>query len=330
MKLLTTITLSSVALTTCLAMTGCDKKPATTTQATSPSSTTANSNNANAITVTHKLGTTTITKQPIKVAALDMNEVDFLDQLNIPIAGMVKDFVPHFLEKYKNDNSIEDLGSIVQPNIEKVNALKPDLILMTPLHSKSYAELSQIAPTIHYDVDYKDSNDQIGTIKKHLLMLGKIFNKQDLAQQKANELDAKLQEVKQITTNRPEKALIVMHNNGSFSNFGVKSRYGFVFNEFGVKPASEATEENLHGEPISSEFINKADPDILYIIDRTAVMEHRPIINADSVSNPLLKQTKAWKNGHVVFVDADAWYTTAASPTSIKIMIDDVIKGYKK
>lgn len=328
MKLLTTITLPSLALTTCLAITGCDKKPAT-TQTNQPTSATATSN-TKAITITHKLGTTTITKQPTKVAALDMNEVDFLEQLNVPIEGMVKDFIPHFLEKYKNDNNIEDLGSIVQPNIEKIHALKPDLILMTPLHSKSYDELSQIAPTIHYDVDFKTSNDQISTIKNHLLTLGKIFNKQDLAQQKANEIDTKLHQVKQVTANRPEKALIVMHNNGAFSNFGTKSRYGFVFNEFGVKSASTATQENLHGEPISSEFINQADPDILYIIDRTAVMEHRPVINAESVNNPLLKQTKAWKNGHVVFVDADAWYTTAASPTSIKIMIDDVIKGYNK
>lgn len=44
----------------------------------------------------------------------------------------------------------------------------------------------------------------------------------------------------------------------------------------------------------------KADPDILYIVDRTAVMEHRSNINAASVENPLLRQTKAWKNGRVI------------------------------
>ncbi|ENT2823364.1 ferric anguibactin-binding protein, partial [Acinetobacter baumannii] len=44
---------------------------------------------------------------------------------------------------------------------------------------------------------------------------------------------------------------------------------------------------------------------------------------------PLLRQTKAWKNGRVIFVDADAWYTTAASPTSLKIVMEDVKKGYQ-
>ena len=86
---------------------------------------------------------------------------------------------------------------------------------------------------------------------------------------------------------------------------------------------------SLHGQPISNEFIHQADPDILYVIDRTAVMERRPALNAQSLSNPLLRQTKAWKNGRVVFVDAQAWYVTAASPTSLRIVVDDVLKGYQ-
>ena len=88
-------------------------------------------------------------------------------------------------------------------------------------------------------------------------------------------------------------------------------------------------EASLHGQPISSEFINQTDPDILYIIDRTAVMEGKPIIDAQHLANPLLRQTKAWKNGKVVFVDADAWYITSASVTSLQIVIDDILKGYQ-
>lgn len=52
------------------------------------------------ITIVHKLGTTVIDRRPQRVAVLDMNEVDFLDQLGVPVAGMVKDYVPHFLKRY--------------------------------------------------------------------------------------------------------------------------------------------------------------------------------------------------------------------------------------
>jgi iron complex transport system substrate-binding protein len=283
------------------------------------------------ISISHRLGTTVITRRPQRVAALDMNEVDFLDQLGVPLAGMVKDYVPHFLAKYKDDPKIADLGAIVQPNLEYVHALKPDLLLITSLQGQHYKELSQIAPTLHFDVDFKNSQSKhIAVVKDHLMTLGRIFGKEKQASQKAAEIDSKVAEAKRITQGRPEKALIVLHNNGAFSVFGVQSRYGFVFDALGVKPASTALESGLHGQPISSEFIQQANPDILYVVDRSAVMERRPIMNAEQMANPLLRQTKAWKNGRVIFVDADAWYITAASVSSLKIVIDDVIKGYQR
>ena len=313
----------ALTLIAAISLSGCDKKPA------------ADANQgaqklATPIVVKHELGTTSIAYHPQRAAVLDMNEADFLDQLSIPIAGMPKDYVPHFLQKYKDDQKVQDLGAIVQPNMERIYTLKPDIILMTPLQANQYQALSKIAPTVHYDINFNNSQQHhIETIKAHLITLGQIFNQQQLATQKVDALDAKVAEVRKITANRPEKALVVLHNNGAFSNFGVQSRYGFVFNAFGVKPASTVVDTSLHGQPISSEFIKQADPDILYIVDRTAVMEHRPTIDAERMSNPLLRQTKAWKNGKVVFVDADAWYITAASPTSMHILIDDVIKGYQ-
>ncbi|MGO3384383.1 siderophore ABC transporter substrate-binding protein [Acinetobacter guillouiae] len=313
----------ALSMIAAISLSGCDKKPA------------ADANQgaqklATPIVVKHELGTTSIAYHPQRAAVLDMNEADFLDQLSIPIAGMPKDYVPHFLQKYKDDQKVQDLGAIVQPNMERIYTLKPDIILMTPLQANQYQALSKIAPTVHYDINFNNSQQHhIEAIKAHLITLGQIFNQQQLATQKVDALDAKVAEVRKTTANRPEKALVVLHNNGAFSNFGVQSRYGFVFNAFGVKPASTVVDTSLHGQPISSEFIKQADPDILYIVDRTAVMEHRPTIDAERMSNPLLRQTKAWKNGKVVFVDADAWYITAASPTSMHILIDDVIKGYQ-
>ncbi|MDN2711046.1 siderophore ABC transporter substrate-binding protein [Janthinobacterium sp. SUN118] len=317
----------AVLIAAVAALQGCADKTASTPPAPAAS---ASQQAFTPITIEHKLGATVIPHRPQRVAVLDMNEVDFLDQLGVPVAGMVKDYVPHFLTRYKDDAGIRDLGAIVQPNLEHLHALQPDLVLMTSIQANHYKELSQIAPTLHFDVDFQNSQGKhIDVVKEHLLTLGRIFGKEDVARQKAAELDAKVAAVRQVTQERPEKALIVMHNNGAFSAFGVQSRYGFVFDALGVKPASTAVEAGLHGQPISSEFIQQANPDILYVVDRTAVMERRPVMTAEQMANPLLRQTNAWKNGRVVFVDADAWYITAASVTSLKLLIDDVLKGYQ-
>lgn len=282
------------------------------------------------ITVKHALGETTIEQLPRRVVAFDMNDVDSLDQLGVPVAGMPKDYVPHFLASYRDDAGVEDLGAIVRPNLERVYALKPDLILISPVQAQYYDELSEIAPTLHFDWDLlNEQGSYIDIAKDHLLTLGRIFQKQALAREKVAEISAGVERARSVTAGRPETALIVMHNNGAYSSFGIRSRYGFVFDTLGVKPASRNIEPGLHGQPISNEFISAVDPDILYVIDRTAVMERKATLTMATMANPLLQQTRAWKAGRVVFVDAQTWYVTAASVTSLGIIVDEVIQGYR-
>lgn len=281
------------------------------------------------VSVTHDLGHTVISKYPQRVAVLDMNDVDFLDSLGISFIAMPKDFIPHYLKTYQNNETVSDIGAIVQPNIEKIYKAKPDLILSSPLHDSIYDKLKEISPVLRYDINYKNSQNQIETIKKHLLDLGHIFLKENQAKVLIEKLDNEIKEIRKITQNSSKTALIILHNNGSFSNFGINSRYGFIFQDLGVKPAINLQQNSLHGYPISSELINQANPDIIYIIDRTAVMEKKSVINKNSIKNSLLENTKAWKSENIIFVDAEAWYTASASPSAIKIIIHDVLKGYQ-
>jgi iron complex transport system substrate-binding protein len=308
-----------------LALSACDRPAVTPRDAAPPQA----ARDFSPVTVHHQLGTTVVSQPPQRVAALDMNEVDFLDQLGVPVAGMPKDFVPAFLARYRDDAGVQDLGAIVQPNLERVHALRPDLVLISPIQANAYVQLTQFAPTLHFDVDFRNSGTRhVDAIKAHLQTLGQIFGKQELARARVAEIDEQVARARRATAGRTEKALIVMHNNGAFSSFGPQSRYGFVFHTLGVQPASTAPEADLHGQPISSEFIQQANPDILYVIDRTAVMQRRPVMDAQAMGNPLLRETSAWKSGRVVFVDADAWYVTAASPGALRRMVDDVVRGY--
>lgn len=313
-----------LAVAVAASLQGCDKPSA---EAPAPATAQAH---YEPVKIEHPLGTTVITKRPGRVVAFDMSELDTLDQLGAPVVGIAKDYVASFLVKYRDDANIMDVGSTIQPNLERLHALKPDLILISPLQAQSYAQLSQIAPTLYDDVDLTNKQgNMITTAKSHLTTLGRILGKEELARQKVAQMDAKVEQTRRVTEGRPEKALIVLHNNGAFTSYGVKSRYGFIFDTLGVKPASTDIEAGLHGQPISNEFIHQADPDILYVIDRTAVMERRPALDMKSLDNPLLRKTKAWNNGRVIFVDAQTWYLCTASVTCLNRMADEVVQGYK-
>ncbi|MCM2438546.1 siderophore ABC transporter substrate-binding protein [Agrobacterium vitis] len=285
---------------------------------------------AEPVIVQHELGTATLASRPKRVVSFDMSVVDSLDQMGISVIGMPKDYVPRFLSQYADNPDIADLGSTIQPNLERVHRAKPDLILISPLTARSYQELSQIAPTIYFDFDFMNkSGNYIEVVKKQLGTLGRVFGVEARAEQLSAEIDRKVEEARQVTNGRPEKALVIMHSNGSFTTFGVKSRYGFIFDTLGVKPASLHVDPGPYGQPISNEFIHDADPDIIYVVDRMAAIEHR---SADPavLENPLLRETKAWKNGRVLFVDPDSWFLTSAGAQSLQNLIGDVIKSYEK
>lgn len=279
--------------------------------------------------ISHSLGETVLDHRPQRVAALGMNDLDFLDQLGVPVAGVPKDFVPHFLANYADDPKVRDLGFIVKPDVEAVYALQPDLVLMTALQAEHYGDISGFAPVLYFDVDYRDSRrGHLQAVTDHFATLGRIFGKEDAARAGIAALTEQVAQLKADLADRPETALILLHNNGAFSVFGTTSRYGFVFSDLGVLPAGGFDETGLHGQPVTSEFIQAADPDIMFIIDRTAVMTHQPVLTRAQISNPLLASTQAWKNDRVVFVDPEAWYTTAAGPSSLAIIIDEIRQAY--
>ncbi|WP_313196009.1 ABC transporter substrate-binding protein [Shinella zoogloeoides] len=96
-----------------------------------------------------------------------------------------------------------------------------------------------------------------------------------------------------------------------------------------MEAANETAETGLHGQPVTSEFIQATNPDIIFVIDRTALMERRAVLDAATIENPLLRETAAWKNGKVIFVDPEAWHVTAASVTSLELMMEDVRRAYR-
>ena len=118
-------------------------------------------------------------------------------------------------------------------------------------------------------------------------------------------------------------ALVILHNNGKFSAFGVGSRFGIIHNLFGFKESLGNISASRHGQAVSNELIQDANPDYLFIVDRSAVV-NKKATNKTEIENSLIQQTKAYKNGHIVYLDPEAWYLSGDGITSFEIMINDV------
>lgn len=281
--------------------------------------------NQETIEIIHEQGTTNVVKNPKRVVVFDLGTLESLHELGIEPIGIPKSNMPAHLAFYKDNAAIEDVGTVKEPNFEKINALNPDLIIISARLQKYYEELSKIAPTIYLGVDLKD---YVGSFEKNMKTIGNIFDKTTEADAKIKEVEAKIETAKQAITKADVKALIVLYNNGKFSAYGKSSRFGFIHDVLGVKVADETIEVSTHGQSISSEFIQQLNPDVLFIVDRSAVV-NSTTTNKKEIENPLIQQTNAFKNGKIIYLDPQVWYLSGGGVTSTEMMTDEVMQYFK-
>src|SRR5699024_10074643 len=115
------------------------------------------------VTIEHELGTTEIEKNPEKIVVFDFGILDSLDKLGIDVAGLPQAIVPSYLEKYDSDE-YENVGSLKEPDFEKIAEIDPDLIIISSRQSDLYDQFKEITDnTIFLGVDatrYMDSFEE--------------------------------------------------------------------------------------------------------------------------------------------------------------------------
>src|SRR5699024_4278604 len=105
------------------------------------------------------------------------------------------------------------------------------------------------------------------------------------------EVKKKAENVRQEAESSGKEALVVLYNRGRFSAYGRGSRFGIVHEALGVDEAKEGIESDIHGSRVSNEFIQQTNPDILFVVDRSAAIGDQPL-RREEVENELIQQTK--------------------------------------
>mgnify|MGYP000855645365 FL=1 len=274
------------------------------------------------IKITHKLGETEVTKNPSRVIVFDYGIADALNTLDVEIIGLPKSSLPSLLSKYE-DGKYENVGSLKEPDMEKVYELKPDLIIMSGRLESYYEELNKIAPTIYLGVD---NTDYLGSFKKNMETLGQIFGKE-------KEVKAQVAKVEEAISKVNEKAegvnaLIALANDNAFSVYGEGSRFGIIHKEFGIEAVDKTIESSTHGQKASFEYVVEKNPDYLFVIDRAAVTGGNTSAK-EMFDNEIIKKTDAYKNGNIVYLDADVWYTISGGIESTQKMVEEVLEALK-
>lgn len=272
-------------------------------------------------------GEVEIAKNPAKVAIFDWSALDDLRSLgvdNSKFATMGELYLPDLEKLYKNNPRV---GEFMQPNLEKLISYQPDLVVVTPYEEESLKELEKLSPVVINGFEY--NGNYINKYKSNLKKLGKIFDKEAKAEQLIAEFDSK---AKKIRETQKGTALFLLITGNKIATYGAteQSRFGWVLSEFGFRQAIEKIETKAHhGSPVSFEAIKEANPDWLIVLDRGTAVDSKEKSAKAVLDNALVKQTRAWKKGNIVYVPA-MLYMGEGSIASLLELADEIMKKIKK
>ncbi|MBE9052038.1 iron-siderophore ABC transporter substrate-binding protein [Nostocales cyanobacterium LEGE 11386] len=213
-----------------------------------------------------------------------LNLLDNVLALGIkPVGATVYD--GHFRTSLPTEKSagIQSVGTSVQPNIESILQLKPDLILDTYWGRLNYQQLSQIAPVVAAGdgkkIDWK------GWLKTYGAALGK--------QAKADAMiDKYYQRVAEFRQQMGEKLsqtqVSVVMSWGGYRTYMNKSFSGQILRDIGL-PRPPLQDQDKVNENISLELIPRMEGDVIFL----AVGGNEPSIVENLLNHPLWSQLKA-------------------------------------
>jgi iron complex transport system substrate-binding protein len=252
--------------------------------------------------LTHAMGETTVPANPQRVVVLDTGELDSALALGVKPVGAVSAFQGGSFPSYLSDKTdgITSVGTIQQPNLEAIAALKPDLILSSKTrHEAIYPQLSQIAPTVFTEsvgVTWKEN------FKTHAEALGKSAE----ADRMMADYTKRLDEFKAAMGDNlaGTQVSMVRFMPGEVRIYQKKSFIGTILSDAGLSRPAVQDKDEFALKGVTKEQIPDMDGSAIFVTsygpaDKTAM--------AEFTADPLWSQLNAVQQGKVYEVSDDYW-----------------------
>ena len=262
---------------------------------------------------------------PQRIAILDMACLDILDTLDLGdrVVGSAQTSID-YLQDYVTDENIANLGTIKEADLEAVMGCEPDVIFIGGRLSSSYDALSEIAPVVYLATD-----SEIGlveSVRQNAVTIATMFGLEDEVDSLMADFDSRIDTLAQFAEGKT--AIVGMVTSGSLNVLGNDGRCSIIGNEIGFENIGVDADVDTatHGNEASFEFVVDKDPDYLFIMDRDAAIQTEGAqLAQEIVENSLVIGTRAYQDGHIVYLAHPAvWYTAEGGIAALDTMLSDL------
>ena len=250
-------------------------------------------------TIVHDLGTTKLKKVPKRIVILDNLYGEILNPLDITPVGATtgqadsQEFSTLFKKQYK-DAKVVSVGWQGSPDLDKIAELKPDLILMTGEQEDLYEELSEIAPTVGYQINTDENWDYHETSLK----VAEIFDKRDEMKKDLDRLDAReavfAENVKAKFGNQKLMYLRVTDNDIRYYAYG---HFGYLYDTYHFNRAETFNPDDMF-QVIDPDKLKDINPDLLIV-----QADSQELLDNKLKNSPVWTSLKAVQNNKVIYAD---------------------------
>ena len=250
-------------------------------------------------TIVHDFGTTELKKAPKRIVILDNLYGEILDPLHITPVGATtgqadsQEFSTLFKKQYKYAKVVS-VGWQGNPDLDKIAELKPDLILMTGEQENLYEELSEIAPTVGYQINTDEKWDYHETSLK----VAEIFDKRDEMKKDLDRLDAReavfAENVKAKFGNQKLMYLRVTDNDIRYYAYG---HFGYLYDTYHFNRAETFNPDDML-QVIDPDKLKDINPDLLIV-----QADSQELLDNKLKNTPVWTSLKAVQNNKVIYAD---------------------------
>ena len=250
-------------------------------------------------TIVHDFGTTKLKKVPKRIVILDNLYGEILNPLDITPVGATtgqadsQEFSTLFKKQYK-DAKVVSVGWQGNPDLDKIAELKSDLILMTGEQEDLYEELSEIAPTVGYQINTDENWDYHETSLK----VAEIFDKRDEMKKDLDRVDAReavfAENVKAKFGNQKLMYLRVTDNDIRYYAYG---HFGYLYDTYHFNRAETFNPDDMF-QVINPDKLKDINPDLLIV-----QADSQELLDNKLKNNPVWSSLKAVQNNKVIYAD---------------------------
>ncbi|MGX3066074.1 siderophore ABC transporter substrate-binding protein [Ursidibacter arcticus] len=251
-------------------------------------------------------------KLPIqRIAVFDWAILDSLMTLGVNVGATTAPVQIDYLQPIFQQAEV--VGTLFEPDYEKLYQYKADLIITGGPNAANFDALTKLAPTIDLTVDNQNIRQ---TGLKHLASLGAIFDKQEQSQKLIKNINLLFDQTRSLAKGKGN-GLVISITGNKISAFGENSRLSsWIHQDIGIPAVNKHLNNSGHGEVISFEYIQKYNPDWLFVLDRTSSLGQKGLSAQAVLDNPLIRTTKAWRNKQIIYMP-NANYIAAGGATQL-------------